>query len=191
MLPKTTHQASPPSYYGSAQVTPSGYINYSLAPYKNPYQSMGDAFGSLSATFADLAAREQFLANCLVANGWRQASSTDLALTVSAFALVGEKEIAYEGSATGYPDRTGTIKMISKAGNVCVGNFRYTSAYGGTGLVRCDDGDSANVSFTAVSNSSGYGSGKSGQGEVVRFVYGMEGEDRAKYLKVATVLGGS
>ena len=183
-LPQVKTEKSTPGY--QIETTRFGSSYYStVTPYSNPYQNLADAFISLGDTFENIAIKEQFMENCMVAKGWRRVDKNAIALTVSAYAIVGSKKAAYEGSATGYPDHTGTIKMKSADGSVCVGNFRYTHSRGGNGLVRCDDGASAKITFTAITNSSGYGSGTSNQGEVVKFVYGLEGEEKDKFLKTS------
>lgn len=164
---------------------PIGNSYYStVTPYSNPYQDLANAFASLGDTLHNRAIKEKFVENCMITRGWRKVEKDKLAVTVSAYALVGQKNTVYEGSATGFPDGTGTLKMKSKEGHVCGGHFRYTDSVGGSGLVRCDDGASAKFTFKAITTLSGYGSGKSNQNELVRFVYGLDGEKRDKYLNL-------
>lgn len=64
---------------------------------------MADAFSSLGDTLANIAIKENFMENCMVAKGWRKLEKNAVASTVSAYAIVGSKKAVYEGSATGYP----------------------------------------------------------------------------------------
>ena len=183
-LPQVTTPRSPTGYQINTFNLGSSYYS-TVTPYRAPYQNLADAFKLLGDTLRNIGIKEQFMENCMVSKGWRRVEESKVALTVSTFAIVGSGEKTYEGSSTGYPDHTGTIKLRSTDGDICVGSFRYTSPRGGNGLVRCDDGASAEITFTAITNMSGFGSGTTDQGEVVKFVYGLEGEERDRYLKIA------
>jgi hypothetical protein len=186
LLPRnSTNQQSAPSYRVDTISTSGSSLALStVTPYRTPYQNMGDAFGNLAAAFDNIARTEMFVENCMVANGWSKLSDTQMSLSVAIYGKVGSAGGIYEGSATGYPDRTGTLKLKNAANNVCVGTFRYISSSYGTGIVRCDDGDTVETTFSALTNMSGYGSGTSKNGLPVRFVYGLEGELRDKYLAI-------
>lgn len=183
-VPKVEYQRPDSGYIASTTVYP--YANTSqtvITPYRAPYQNMADALGSLAANFENIARREKFMENCMAENGWKMAQKRDLAMTVPTYALVGDAATSYEGTATGYIDRTGTMKVKSASGDICVGSFRYTSPHGGTGIIRCDSGDSAAIEFKGLSNSSGYGSGTTASGEIIRFTYGLNEDERKKYLQ--------
>ena len=185
-LPRnSTNQQSAPSYrVDTIAASGSRMALSTVTPYRTPYQNMGDAFGNLAAAFDNIARTEMFVENCMVANGWSKLSEAQMSLSVTVYGRVGSAGGIYEGTATGYPDRTGTLKLKNSANNVCVGTFRYVTSSYGTGIVRCDDGDSVETTFSALSNMSGYGSGTSKNGLPVRFVYGLEGDQRERYLAI-------
>lgn len=159
-----------------------GYVNSIVTPYQSPYQSLSDGFYSLSSSLDNIVRREKFVENCIISNGWRKIQKEKLSVTSTVYATVGQTGEIYEGEATGYLDMTGTIKIKSASGNGCAGNFRYTSSLGGDGLVRCDDGQSAEITFKSLSNLSGYGEGTTDEGHLVRFTYGLDAKEREKYL---------
>ena len=178
-----TDVRSPPNYqvtlnraYGSNLVTGS------VTPYQAPYQALGDGLVNLGAALDNIIQREMYIENCMVANGWLKTSKAQMALSVSAHARVGTDDNLYEGTATGYPDHTGTISMNNKKNNACTGTFRYVTQSYGDGIVRCDDGDSFEFRFTALTTMSGHGSGVSEKGVPFRFVYGLKDEQRKQYL---------
>jgi hypothetical protein len=181
----STSQQSAPNYQITTVVNSGGRIATStVTPYRTPYQNMGDAFGNLAAAFDNIARREAYVENCMIANGWNKRSESQMALSVTIYGKVGSANGLYEGTATGYPDGTGTLKIKNSANNVCVGTFRYITSTHGTGIVRCDDGDSVETTFSPLSSMSGYGSGTSKNGLPVRFVYGLDGDQREKYLAI-------
>lgn len=180
-LPQTPKIVSNPSYLVTT-TTLNGTAYSTVQPYKSPYQSMADALSSASADFADIARRENFIENCMISNGWTKVEESALSVTVKAYAVRKPDNVNYSGSVTGHIDRTGTIRVVGDHNEICVGTFRYTSVRGGDGIIRCDDGKSANISFVSVSNTSGYGVGTSDQGDRVLFVYGMDREEGRQYL---------
>lgn len=184
-LPKSSTPQSQPSYRVTAQVDPFGVVRASATPYKSPYQSLGDGLSSFADAMDNIAMREKFIGNCMTANGWKQIAASDVSLTIDTLARVGlNPQIEYTGKATGYLDGSGTIKLQSANNNQCVGTFKYDATFtGGTGVVRCDDGDSAQIIFTKLTNSSGFGGGTSLMGKPVRFVYGVPPELRERYLQ--------
>ncbi|MBI3199543.1 MAG: trypsin-like peptidase domain-containing protein [Rhodospirillales bacterium] len=102
--------------------------------------------------------------------------------SVSVFGIVGDEDDLYTGSATGYLDRSGTIELKNAAGNRCSGDFVYGVGLTGRGLIACDDGQRAAISFTGLSPMSGFGSGTSSSGRPVAFTYGLSREQSARYL---------
>jgi hypothetical protein len=181
-LPQTKHEGSEPDYQMKTQIIENDAYPI-IATYKVPYQNLSDAFGSLVATFEDIARKELLFENCMVANGWKRLSVSAVALREPVFAKVGPQSIMYEGIATGYLDSTGTMKMKNSSGNVCVGSLRYTTNWTGDGSMRCDDGDSARFEFQGISGFSGYGTGTTRKGNQIKFVYGVEEEEIHQYLK--------
>ena len=184
-LPKSSSPQSQPSYRVTAQVDPFGVVRASATPYKSPYQTLGDGLSSFADAMDNIARREVFVRNCMVANGWKQIAASEVSSTLEIFARVGvNPHTEYTGKATGYLDGSGTITLQSAQKSLCVGTFKYDATFtGGTGVVRCDDGDSAQVIFTKLTNSSGFGGGTSTLGKPVRFVYGVPSEMREKYLQ--------
>src|SRR3990167_408638 len=113
--------------------------------------------------------------------------------SVSVFGIVGDEDDLYTGSATGYLDRSGTIELTNAKGNRCSGDFAYGVGLTGQGLIACDDGQRAAISFTGLSSMSGFGSGTSSSGRPVAFTYGLSREQSARYLgfkATAAVPGG-
>src|SRR5258705_11318959 len=53
----------------------------------------------------------------------------------------------FSGTATGYMNGTGTIKVVSNVNEFlrCTGSFRYTGVKVGTGHVTCNDGTAADL----------------------------------------------
>lgn len=102
--------------------------------------------------------------------------------SVSVFGIVGDEDDLYTGSATGYLDRSGTIELKNAKGNRCSGDFAYGVGLTGRGLIACDDGQRAVISFTGLSSMSGFGSGTSSTGRGVAFTYGLSREQSARYL---------
>lgn len=153
------------------------------ASYKVPFQNLSNAFESSGATSEDVAGKELLFESCMVANGWKKMKVSAVALTEPAFAIIGSERILYEGIATDYLDRTGSLKMKNDSGNVCVGSFRYMKNWTGDGSMRCDDGGSAKIEFQGLSGSGGYGAGTTSKGNRIKFVYGVEEEEIHRYLK--------
>ncbi len=111
--------------------------------------------------------------------------------SVSVYGVVGDEEDLYTGSATGYLDRSGTIELKNARGNRCSGDFVYGAGLTGRGLIACDDGQRAAISFTGLSPMSGFGSGTSSSGRPVAFTYGLSREQSARYLGFKATGGGA
>lgn len=76
----------------------------------------------------------------------------------------------FTGTATGYIDGGGNLKIVSSKGAVCEGNFVYTTSRQGKGVFNCDDKRSG--PFELVSTGSrGTGFGDLG-GERFIFTFG-------------------
>lgn len=176
-----------PSYQIQSTVLPAtGMVNTTVTPFMNPYATIGYGLMVVGDALQKMAIREQFLENCMVANGWKPTTKEEVSITVSTRALVGDNATVYRGTTTGYLGGHGTIDVISGDNHQCVGTFRYTRPGAGNGVLRCDDGDSAAIEFSSVTKTSGYGSGKSKSGKAVRFVYGMDDLDADAYLSGAS-----
>ncbi len=134
-LPKVQFETTETGYLMNTQAIGAGFYTSTITPYKAPYQNLADGFFSMSAAFEEIGRKEIFIENCMVANGWTKVDEAAVALTVSVYARIGPDEEVYEGTATGYPDHTGTMKLKNATGNGCVGSFRYISDWVGNGSV--------------------------------------------------------
>jgi len=64
----------------------------------------------------------------------------------------------FTGTATGYLDRSGNLRITSTKGTVCSGDFVYTSSSHGEGVFSCDDGRSGPFQFASTGmRGTGYG----------------------------------
>ena len=64
----------------------------------------------------------------------------------------------FQGTATGYMDGGGVLKMTSSAGVSCSGQFAYITRRNGEGVFQCDDGRSGPFQFVSTgSRGTGYG----------------------------------
>lgn len=109
-------------------------------------------------------------------------ATTGCSVTVGVVGKVGQNTTIYRGSATGYMDRTGVISMASPEGTVCSGTFSYNSQSRGAGVLNCSDGQTAQVDFTALSGTSGYGAGTTNRDAPIRFTYGLSDPESISYL---------
>lgn len=100
----------------------------------------------------------------------------------SVFGIVGDEDDLYTGTTTGYLDRSDTIELKNAKGNRCSGDFAYGVGLTGQGLISCDDGQRAVISFTGLSSMSGFGSGTSSTGRQVAFTCGLSREHSALHL---------
>lgn len=65
----------------------------------------------------------------------------------------------FTGTATGYLDGGGNLKIVSSKGAVCEGNFVYVNRRQGSGVFDCDDKRSGPFEFVSTgSRGTGYGS---------------------------------
>jgi hypothetical protein len=108
------------------------------------------------------------LGGCAAVN---DATMRVLATPSPAWAVVGDKLLT--GQALLYTDRSGTLEMQTAAGPAlsCMGTMRYTATSSGTVNLRCTDGMQAQLPFTALGETSGYGGAAGGP---VSFAYGLE-----------------
>lgn len=64
----------------------------------------------------------------------------------------------FTGTATGYIDGAGNLRIVSSRGAVCQGDFVYTTRRTGEGVFNCDDGRSGPFQFVSTGRrGSGYG----------------------------------
>lgn len=84
------------------------------------------------------------------------------------------------------PDRTGRVTMGALKGPItsCMGALRFTSTSGGSIDLRCDDGSQTELTFTLLSETRGYGYGKSASGAQVSMAFGLDATDAKAYLLV-------
>jgi hypothetical protein len=101
---------------------------------------------------------------------------------VYSISRIEDKIVTFEGIATGYFDRTGTIEMEAVGGVKCAGEFRYTGYLIGIANLTCSNGEKATIQFNGLSNTSGYGYGKSTSGYPIAFTYGLDENERKRYL---------
>jgi hypothetical protein len=76
----------------------------------------------------------------------------------------------FTGTATGYLDGGGNLKIVSSKGSVCEGNFVYVNGRQGSGVFFCDDKRSGPFNFVST-GSRGTGHGSLG-GERFIFTFG-------------------
>jgi len=89
----------------------------------------------------------------------------------------------FVGNAIAQLNRKGTIDLQSvlDANGKCFGNFRFTEANAGIADMQCNDGSAAQLSFSALSTFSGYGSGSTPSGPA-SFTFGLRPEVAALHL---------
>ena len=91
------------------------------------------------------------------------------------------------GKAVLFTDRTGTLDLQSDKEPVlkCMGRLRYTATQSGQVRLQCSDGTDASMTFTAVGESKGHGSGNTARGTAA-FTYGFDMTEAAAYLRLPT-----
>jgi hypothetical protein len=82
-----------------------------------------------------------------------------LASTAPSYAVVDGR--LYEGTATLFNDRSGTLQLVAKQApdKQCFGTLRYTATRSGTLLLQCSGGVETTLAFTALGASSAYATG--------------------------------
>jgi hypothetical protein len=76
----------------------------------------------------------------------------------------------FSGTATGYMDGGGDLKIVTSHGAVCQGNFVYVTRRNGEGVFHCGDGRSGPFEFVST-GTRGTGFGDLG-GERFTFTFG-------------------
>ena len=79
-------------------------------------------------------------------------------MTLPVKGQVQNSQETFSGTATGYMDGGGNLKIISSKGAVCEGNFVYTTSRQGKGVFNCDDKRSGPFEFVSTgARGTGYG----------------------------------
>ena len=111
---------------------------------------------------------------------------------------VGDGRDIYRGTATPGLMNAGTITMSNSSGKVCTGTYHYANkdlgvynrkieviSSGGMAAIRCNDGTTASMSFHSLSRTSGWGVGKTSNGQKVAFTYGLSEDEASMYLNIS------
>lgn len=88
-------------------------------------------------------------------------------MTLPVRGQVQDSEETFSGTATGYIDGGGTLKIVSSRGTVCEGNFVYVTRREGSGVFSCDDKRSGPFQFVST-GTRGTGTGTLGN---QRFIF--------------------
>lgn len=92
-------------------------------------------------------------------------------MTLPVKGQVQESEETFSGTATGYSDGSGVLKIVSSLGAVCTGNFVYVTRREGSGVFTCDDKRSGPFEFVST-GTRGTGRGNLG-GQRFIFTFGQ------------------
>lgn len=76
----------------------------------------------------------------------------------------------FTGTATGYLDASGTLRITSSKGTTCTGGFVYVNSRQGQGTFMCSDGRSGPFQFVST-GTHGTGTGRLG-GRAFTFTFG-------------------
>ena len=98
----------------------------------------------------------------------------------------------YRGTASPavLPRGSGDLSLSNTKGRVCTGTYHYLNAdisirlipLVGVAALHCSDGVTASMRFRSISNSSGWGTGKTSTGAKVSFTYGLSEDEAKMYL---------
>ncbi len=115
------------------------------------------------------------LGGCAAIN---DATMRALASPASALAVIGER--VFTGDMLLYTDRSGKLQLRSEGEPAlsCMGALRYTATASGTMNLSCSDGTQAQLPFTALGETSGYGGVPGGPS----FTYGLAPEAARAWL---------
>src|SRR3546814_12085495 len=79
-------------------------------------------------------------------------------MTLPGSGLVQNAEETFSGTAPGYADGGGDLKVVSNKGAVCEGSFVYVTYREGEGVFSCSDGRSGPFQFVSTGRrGTGYG----------------------------------
>jgi hypothetical protein len=89
------------------------------------------------------------------------------------------------GDVTLIPDRTGRISFKAEKGVIraCSGGLRYTASFAGEIDLHCNDGTQVALHTALLSETRGYGYGRTAQGPA-SVAYGLSEEDARAFLSV-------
>lgn len=91
-------------------------------------------------------------------------------MTLPVRGQVQDTDETFSGTATGYIDGGGTLRIVSSRGAVCDGNFVYVTRREGSGVFTCDDKRSGPFDFVST-GTRGTGRGSLG-GQRFIFTFG-------------------
>lgn len=100
-----------------------------------------------------------------------------LALTACSMTLPVKGQVqntpeTFTGTATGYLDGSGDLKIVSNLGAVCEGDFVYVTKRTGEGIFSCEDGRTEPFNFVSTGKK-GTGHGSLG-GHAFTFTFGKQ-----------------
>jgi hypothetical protein len=106
-------------------------------------------------------------------------------LSTSSPALAVVNDTALTGNVVLFSDRTGTLSLESDAEPPlkCMGHLRFTASETGVVNLKCSDGTDALMTFIAIRETRGHGSGKTARG-MARFTFGFDAAEAAAYLRL-------
>lgn len=102
-------------------------------------------------------------------------------ISSSAPALAVVNETLLSGEVKLFTDRTGTVALNAGGGLQCMGNMRYTASKSGAINLKCSDNTEASLSFNALSETSGFASGRGARGPA-SLTFGLEPAKAVAYL---------
>lgn len=88
----------------------------------------------------------------------------------------------FQGFATISKNGSTAVRMTNAVGVECVGNFPYAGRAKSKGELICTDGRVANMTFTALSRTSGYGYGTASDRTAIAFFFGLPEAEADAYL---------
>jgi hypothetical protein len=91
----------------------------------------------------------------------------------------------YVGEAEGHLGGSGTLAIHSQKNPAltCTGDFTSSAALGGSGQIKCSDGNVASFRFTRLSVYRGFGVANFSRGEM-SFAYGFAPDEAGAYMKL-------
>ncbi|MBC7682518.1 MAG: hypothetical protein H7172_09305 [Ferruginibacter sp.] len=93
--------------------------------------------------------------------------------------------VLFEGTATLFTDRTGTVQLSSTKvpDQVCIGDLRYTATAAGVLVLHCMGGVDVVLDFRSASATRGFGYGNTAHGAAA-VAWGMSAANAAAYLRL-------
>lgn len=102
-------------------------------------------------------------------------------ISSSAPALAVVNETLLSGELKLFTDRTGTVALNAGSALQCMGNMRYTASKSGAINLKCSDNTEVSLNFNALSETSGFASGRGARGPA-SLTFGLEPANAAAYL---------